>query len=53
MFNAQLNLVLCSVELSMKVKGYARIRNRYNQVPQQTQDTIWDSDKTIGKHHSQ
>ena len=30
----------------MKVKKNAKIKNRYNQVPHLTQDTIWESDKT-------
>ena len=29
-----------------KVGEKAKIRNRYNQVPHLTQDTIWESDKT-------
>ena len=29
-----------------KVKRKAILRNRYNQVPHLTQDTIWESDKT-------
>ena len=30
----------------IKVKKKAQIRNRYNQVPHLTRDTIWESDKT-------
>ena len=36
----------------IKVKK-AKIRNRYNQVPHLTRDTIWESDKTSRKHHTQ
>ena len=35
-----------------KIRKAAKIRNRYNQVPHLTQDTTWESDKTI-KHHKQ
>ena len=31
--------------LSLKVRKTARIRNRYNQVPELTQDTKWESKK--------
>ena len=37
----------------MKVRKKANIRNRNNQVPHQTQDTIWESDKKTRKHHIQ
>ena len=37
------------VEVSKK----AKIRNRYNQIPHLTQDTIWESDKNTRKHHLQ
>ena len=30
---------------NIKVKQRAKTRNRYNQVPQLTRDTIWESDK--------
>ena len=30
---------------NIKVKQRAKTRNRYNQVPQLTGDTIWESDK--------
>ena len=36
-----------------KVSEKAKIRNRYNQVPHLTQDTIWKSDKKTRKHHIQ
>ena len=37
----------------MKVRKEEQIRNRYNQVPNMTQDTIWESDKnTRKKMHS-
>ena len=38
---------------NIKVKQRAKPRNRYNQVPQLTQDTIWESDKNTRKHHTQ
>ena len=31
----------------------AKIRNRYTQVPNLTQDNIWESDKYTRKHHIQ
>ena len=31
----------------------AKIRNQYNQVPQLTRDTIWESDKNTIKHNTQ
>ena len=31
----------------------AKIRNGYNQVPHLTQDTTWESDKTMRKHQIQ
>ena len=31
----------------------AKIRNRYNQIPHLTQETIWESDKNTRKHHIQ
>ena len=37
----------------MKVKKKAKIRNRCNQVPHLTEDTIWESDKNTKKHHIQ
>ena len=36
-----------------KVRKKATIRNRYNQVPHLTQDTIWEGDKIRRKHHIQ
>ena len=30
-----------------------KIRNRYNKVPHLTQDTTWESDTNIRKHHTQ
>ena len=35
------------------VSKKAKIRNRYNQVPQLTKDTTWESDKNTRKHHIQ
>ena len=37
----------------IKVRKKAKIRNLYNQVPHLTQDTIWESDKSIRKHYKQ
>ena len=31
----------------------AKFRNRYNQEPHLTQDTIWESDKNTSTHHIQ
>ena len=36
-----------------KVRKKAKIRNRYDQVPQLTLDTVWASDKNIRKQPSQ
>ena len=36
-----------------KVRKKAKFRNRYNQVPHLTWDTIWKSDKNTRKHHTQ
>ena len=38
---------------NIKVKQRAKTRNGYNQVPQPTRDTIWESDKIQKKHHTQ
>ena len=35
----------------MKVREKAKIRNRYNQVPHLTKDTIWERDKSTRKCH--
>ena len=35
------------------VKKKAKIKNRYNQVPHLTRDTIWESDKNTRKHRIQ
>ena len=37
----------------VKVIKTAKIRNWYNQVPHQTQDTTWESEKNTIKHHKQ
>ena len=37
----------------MEVRKNIKIRNRYNQVPHLTLDTIWESDKNTRKHHIQ
>ena len=39
--------------IAYKVRKAAKIRNRYIQVPHLTQDTTWESDKSIIKHHKQ
>ena len=36
-----------------KVRKKTKIRNRYNQVPHLTQDTVRESDKNTRKHHIQ
>ena len=36
-----------------KVRKKVKVRNRYNQVPLPTRDTVWESDKNIVKHHTQ
>ena len=38
---------------SCKVRKKATIRNQYNQVPQPTKDTTWESDKNTKKHYTQ
>ena len=43
----------CVRSFCNKVRKKAKTRNRYNQVPHLTQDTIWQSDKKIRKHHTQ
>ena len=39
--------------IETKVRKNANIKNRYNQVTHLTQDTIWESDENISKHHIQ
>ena len=39
--------------MSKKVRKKSKIRNQYNQVPDLTQDTLWESDKSIRKRHIQ
>ena len=39
--------------LITKVSKKAKIRKRYNQVPNLTQGTTWKSDKNTSKHHTQ
>ena len=41
----------CKFILIIKVRQRAKIRNRYNQVPYQTQDTIWEKEKHTIRHH--
>ena len=44
----------CDVKFTLSKAGEkAKIRNRYNQIPHLTQDTIWESDKNTRKHHLQ
>ena len=40
-------------EYNKNVEREAKIRNRYNQAPHLTQNTIWESDKTPKKHNTQ
>ena len=40
-------------KIIVKMRKKARIRNRYNRVPHQSQDTTWESDKNTRKHHIQ
>ena len=42
----------CILSLS-KVKKKAKVRNRYNQVPHMTQDTVWEGEINTRKHHIQ
>ena len=44
--------MLC-FSIPFEVRKKAKIRNQYNQAPQLTQDTIWESDKSTIKHHIQ
>ena len=46
-------LVFLTVVFIIKVRKQAKIRNRYNQVPHLTQDTIWESAKMTRKHNTQ
>ena len=36
-----------------KTVVFTKIRNRYNQAPHLTRDTIWESDKNTRKHNTQ
>ena len=40
-------------DFQIKVRRKAKIRNWYNQVPDLTQDTVWESDKNTTKRHKQ
>ena len=42
-----------SLSGNSKVRKKAKVRNRYNQVPLPTQDTVWESDKNTIKHQTQ
>ena len=46
-------MVWCPGPEVIKVSKEAKIRNRFNQVPHLTQDTIWESDKNTIKHNIQ
>ena len=37
---------IMSTKYWLKVRNKAKIKNRYNQIPHLTQDTIWESEKT-------
>ena len=52
LFTALLNLK-CLVFEEYKVGKKAKIRNRYNQVPHLTRDTVWESGKYTRKHYIQ
>ena len=45
--------LVCSVVKKFKVRKKVNIRNRNNQVPHPTQDTLWESDKYTRKRHTQ
>ena len=51
--STELSKLLASCLTTIKVRLKAKIRNRYNQIQHLTQDTIWKSDKTTRKHHTQ
>ena len=42
-----------SIHIFYLYKKKTKIRNQYNQVPHETQHTMWESDKNIRKHHTQ
>ena len=39
------------MKITVEVRKLAKIKNRYNQVPHQTKDITWESDKNTIKHH--
>ena len=39
--------------ITIKVGKKAKIKNRYNQVPHMTRNTILESDQNTRKHHTQ
>ena len=49
----KLNTPEHEIATAIKERKRAKIRNRYNQVPHLTQDTVWESDKNTRKHHIQ
>ena len=48
-----LDAIFLTFHTSVKVRKAAKISNRYIQVPHQTQDSTWESDKNTIKHHRQ
>ena len=51
--NLNINLQLLFRNISIKVRKRAKIRNRYNQAPQLTQDNNGESDNVTIRHHIQ
>ena len=52
-FNIKTIIVIHSFAFSRSKRAKkAKIRNRYNQVPHLTRDTIWESDKNTRKYHT-
>ena len=47
------DILNCIILITIKVGMKAKIKNRYNQVPHLTRNTIWESDKNTRKHHTQ
>ena len=43
----------CQLMIIYAIQKKANIRNRYNQVPNLTQDNTWESDYNTRKHHIQ
>ena len=51
--NLESSVVRQELELAIKVRKAAKIRNLYNQAPHLVQDTTWERDKNTIKHHKQ